>query len=455
MRGDPDMSTVLFTTHPATGHVRPLLPVAREIADTGHEVHWYTGRKFEPHVVSAGARFLPITADLPHDTTGDSLEAEYANRQGLLQVRRVLTEVFLETVPAYVADLERHVEAIRPDAVVADHGFVPAMFLAARRGVPSVVFGLNPLSVSSVDTAPFGTGLAPSSSPVGRLRNRALYWIARDVLLRRAHRAARDIVAAIGCGPYRGLITDWPFQAADRYLQTGLPEFEYPRSDMPDNVEFIGVTAQEGVDEGTPPGWWEDVARARAEGRPVVVVTQGTTSTNPGRLLLPAIEGLAGRRALVVATTAGRDPDDVLPPHVRPDNLRIEGFVPFSELLPAADLLVCTGGFGSVQIALSHGVPLVVAGTTEDKMESNARVEWSGVGVSLRTDRPRAAGVRAAVERVLADPGIRARSRRYREALRAYGGASRGAEVVLEEASRSRTEVSRRREARARRSGRS
>jgi UDP:flavonoid glycosyltransferase YjiC (YdhE family) len=49
------------------------------------------------------------------------------------------------------------------------------------------------------------------------------------------------------------------------------------------------------------------------------------------------------------------------------------------------------------------GVPLIVAGNTEDKPEVAARVEWFGAGVNLRTAVPTAAMVRRAVRQVLED----------------------------------------------------
>ena len=60
--------------------------------------------------------------------------------------------------------------------------------------------------------------------------------------------------------------------------------------------------------------------------------------------------------------------------------------------------------------ALAHGVPLVVAGDSEDKPEVAARVHWSGVGVDLRTGRPSPARVAEAVRRVLARPAYAARA---------------------------------------------
>ena len=45
----------------------------------------------------------------------------------------------------------------------------------------------------------------------------------------------------------------------------------------------------------------------------------------------------------------------------RPANVRIEPFVPFTELLPMVDAAVTNGGYGRVQMALAYGVPPVGA----------------------------------------------------------------------------------------------
>jgi UDP:flavonoid glycosyltransferase YjiC (YdhE family) len=61
--------------------------------------------------------------------------------------------------------------------------------------------------------------------------------------------------------------------------------------------------------------------------------------------------------------------------------------------------------------ALSHGVPLVVAGEAQDKPEVAGRVEWSGVGINLRTARPDEAAIRSAVRRILSEGSFRDRAR--------------------------------------------
>ena len=95
---------------------------------------------------------------------------------------------------------------------------------------------------------------------------------------------------------------------------------------------------------------------------------------------------LARDDVLVVATTGGPDPEPLR--RGLPANVRLERFVPHDLLLPHVDVMVTNGGYGGVQQALANGVPLVVAGDSEDKPEVAARVQWSGTGINLHTGRP-------------------------------------------------------------------
>ena len=74
------------------------------------------------------------------------------------------------------------------------------------------------------------------------------------------------------------------------------------------------------------------------------------------------------------------------------------------------DVLVTNGGYGSVNQAMSYGIPLVTAGMTEDKADVNARVAWSGVGLNLATNEPTQEALRAAVRTVLDRPAYRMRA---------------------------------------------
>ncbi len=95
-----------------------------------------------------------------------------------------------------------------------------------------------------------------------------------------------------------------------------------------------------------------------------------------------------------------------------PPNVRAEPFVPYDRLLPHVDLLVTNGGYGTVQMALAHGVPLVAAGKTEDKAEICTRVAWAGVGINLKTESPHSQQIKQAVWQTLNTPTYRQNTQR-------------------------------------------
>jgi UDP:flavonoid glycosyltransferase YjiC (YdhE family) len=131
-----------------------------------------------------------------------------------------------------------------------------------------------------------------------------------------------------------------------------------------------------------------------------VLVTQGTLATDVRELIGPALQALAREDLLVVAASVP-DPGLLGP---LPGNARTAAFVPFGALLPHVAAYVTNGGYGGVQQALAHGVPVVVAGDSEDKAEVANRVQYAGVGINLGTARPTPAQVQRAVRAVLAGP---------------------------------------------------
>jgi UDP:flavonoid glycosyltransferase YjiC (YdhE family) len=430
------MTRVLVTTHSITGHVRYAIPLVRELIADGHQVLWYTGPLFEPLVVKAGAQFAPMTARTGFDSTeADALHDISEGGNGLRAFGDNVLRLFVKPIPSFMADMEDLFDSFEPDVLVADHTFMAGVLLAEQRGLPRVAFSTGALSVPSVDTAPFGTGLQPASGPLGQIRNRLLYRLVRLLVLGKSQRLAAAIRADLGLEPLPGLFIGWPALVADKYIQASIPQLEYPRGDLPPSVVFVGTMPLDGVDDQTRPGWWDRVSRCREAGRPVVFVTQGSAITDMRQLLLPTVEALADEDMLVIGTTTGLDPQDVLPAHRRPGNLVLEPYIPFTEIIPLADVMITNGGLGGIQTALANGVPLVAAGKANDHMENNARVRWSRAGVTVRGEPPSAKAVGVAVRTVLEQPSFRARARELRSAYREYpDAAQRAARLILQAA---------------------
>lgn len=399
---------ILFGSTPASGHVRPGLPVVRELVARGHEVLFYTGGRFRELVERSGARHVPFQHGLEFDEADlDTTFPERATlRAGLPQLRFDIRNVFIEPVAGHLADLRALLARERVDAVVVDSAFVGGGALAEREGIPWAVYGTIPLTARSVDTAPMGLGLTPLRGPAGRVRNAALNVLVERGAFGALQRRAVELFAEQDLGPLRSFFLNYTADTAPVYIQGTIPEFEYPRRDMPPNVRFVGALLPEPPGSGLLPDWWSDLDGSR----PVVLVTQGTVKVDPTMLLYPAIEALAGEDVLVVGTTGGFDVADV-PDRYRRGDVRLERFLPFADLLPRVDAMVTNGGYGGTQQALAHGIPVVAAGMTEGKNEVAARVGWSGAGVNLRSERPSPERIRAAVDRVLTEPSYRDRAR--------------------------------------------
>ena len=399
------MSRILFATVPVVGHLAPLLPLCRALVARGHEIAWYTGKKYRARVEAAGARHFPYErAREIDDARIDEELPERRRLKGLAQLRFDMKHVFIDAGPGQLEDLSRIVREFPADVTVSDAAMMGSVFLQERGGPPAIVLGILPLIRSSADAAPFGLGVQPAPGPLGRLRNRLLHGLVQNVLFRdvQAHwdrmRAANGLPA-----------TGWWMDGVDRaahYLQPTIPEFEYPRSDLPKVFEFIGMLPAEKAPDVEPPDFWHELDGSR----PVVHVTQGTVANTAPDLFQPALDGLANDDVLVVLSTGNRPVADLRLKRI-PRNARIAKFLSYPDLLPKTSVMVTNGGYGGVQIALSHGVPLVVAGRSEDKPEVAARVAWSGAGKDLRTAKPTANAVRDAVRALLREPSYRARAK--------------------------------------------
>jgi UDP:flavonoid glycosyltransferase YjiC (YdhE family) len=113
-----------------------------------------------------------------------------------------------------------------------------------------------------------------------------------------------------------------------------------------------------------------------------------------------------------------------------PANARAEPFIPFGPLMGTTSVLVTNGGYGGVMTALAHGVPLVVAGTTEDKAEIANRVAYAGVGRNLRSARPHPVRVAAAVHELVGDSSERRRAATLAARLAEHDAPSEAADLL-------------------------
>lgn len=410
--------SVLIAASVADGHMAPMLAVASELVAAGERVRFLAGHRFAGVVRATGAEFLPWPEDAQVDHQAMIAQdlAEGRRNTGLAGVARNVERVFLAPAAGQYRGIRAALGAESADVVVSEFTVVGATALAVDPAPhpPIVVVGILPLALSSVDTAPWGLGILPLPGMIGRVRNRILAALARGVVLRRPQKLAESMIHELTGGVLDVFFLDWGVHA-DSFAQLTVAGFEYPRSDLASNVEFVGPLLGAPTRAATLPGWWDDLS-----GQVVVHVSQGTVANlDLDDLIGPTIRALADREVIVVVTTGGISIDDLGP---MPGNVRVADFIPYDILMPKVDVFVTNGGYGGLHYALAHGVPIVTAGDTEDKAETTARVQWSGVGLNLRTGRPSEKQLAAAIARVLSDPSYRVRARELQAEIAASPG---------------------------------
>jgi UDP:flavonoid glycosyltransferase YjiC (YdhE family) len=150
---------------------------------------------------------------------------------------------------------------------------------------------------------------------------------------------------------------------------------------------------------------------------PVKWGATGTVQTNPKQLLTPCIKALCNEDVNLIISLGGSE-----------SNISSEGCsnvfigkdIPYKHALSKCDVFITNGGFGGVNSALSKGVPLIVAGRSDDKGEVAARIEWAGVGKNLRRSSPNPKAIREAVFEILQKSHYKRKAAEVRDRINEY-----------------------------------
>jgi MGT family glycosyltransferase len=400
---------IVFATTPAPGHVNPMLGIARILLAEGHEVVAFTGRAFKDRIEAIGAEFRPMAASADQDSVDPF--SKYPELKilppGLERLRVVIERLFIDTVPAQHEGLLQVLQQVQPDIVIGNDcffGLLPMLLGPRSRRPPIVCFGTSILHWPREDGAPEFLGLTPATTRAEREEYAGITLEHDRVFNQPLARRLNHCLAILGMAPLSTPPFETMLKLADAYLQLTVPSFEFPRS-LPSSVRFVGALPIIPNQVPLPP-WAHEVDGTRK----VVLVTQGTVANHDFNLLVaPTLAALADKSDLLVVVTAGGRPADAIPGPI-PANARIASYLPFEWILPRTDVFVTNGGYGSVNQAMSFGVPLVCAGLTEDKADVNARVGWSKMGINLKTNTPTPQMVRDAIRIVLDHDSYRLRA---------------------------------------------
>jgi MGT family glycosyltransferase len=397
----------LLASTPATGHLNPMLSIGRILISAGHEVAVLTSDIFRRNAEEIGASFhsLPYGANLDFRKIETVIPDIAQIPPGPQRRVALLSNLFVDVVPSQSAGLNRVLADYPADVILVDNTFfgIFPMLLGPRSARPPIaVCGTMFLHAPRDDGAPSFLGLPPASTPA-ELESYSAMAAEQDKLVNLpVLDRLNHLLAEMGSPPLPMNFHDAAVLLPDLFLQMTVPGFEYPRENLPASVVFAG-TLPITPGQASLPDWADELDGSRK----VVLVTQGTVSNlDFNQLIVPTLKALADQPDILVVVTAGGRAAEALPAPL-PANVRTADYLPFDWLLPKVDVFVTNGGYGSVNQALSHCIPVVGAGVTEDKGDVNARVAWSGAGIDLATSTPTEQMVKEAVLSILRVPTYR------------------------------------------------
>ena len=375
---DDAVARFLFVVVPVVSHLWPAVAIGDALAAAGHEVAWCGPEGDLRPLVGPGMTIYP---------TGKRSYREF-HEVGMAAVRELWDEYVMPLNRFIRGPVDRAVAEYQPDVVVADQYALAGALAAGARGVrwATLCAGILELTPPAAD---------PGVAQWARLK------VAQ----------ARETAGLPADDGLDLLFSPYLVIATTARALTGT-------APMPEHCVLIGAAlGPRRTDPGFSWDWWDP-------GRRHVLVTAGTMSAHLVQGYLPrlmaALEPMAARVQVVLNAAADALPDP--PPHVL-----VAPRVPMLDLMPRLDAVLCQAGQSTVNEALAHGVPLVVAPIRLGELIVAEQVTRAGAGIAVSFEEATPAQLGAAVTAVLGEPGYRARARRISEEFAAAGGAGAAA----------------------------
>jgi MGT family glycosyltransferase len=392
---------ILFANFPADGHFNPLTGLAVHLKNLGCDVRWYTSKKYQPKVEKLGIPFygLKTALDFAVHPDIDVVFPERKNHKSqVAKLKYDMVHAFILRSPEYYNDIMEIYEHFEFELMVADITFGGIPFVKEKMNIPVIGVDVFPLPETSKDLAPAGLGLTPSTSFFGRVKQDILRFVADKVLFAKPTKVMAEMLSEYGMSMDGSNIFDILVKKSTLVLQSGTPGFEYKRSDMSKHVHFIGPLLP--YKTSSKEDQWYNAKLDKYD--KIILLTQGTVEKDGDKLLIPTLEAFKDSDALIVVTTGGSGTADLRARYPQ-ENIIIEDFIPFDQVMPYADVYITNGGYGGVLLSIQNELPMVVAGVHEGKNEINARIGYFELGINLKTEKPKPAQLRHAVEEILAN----------------------------------------------------
>lgn len=373
---------LLFVTFDGGGNTPPTFGLVRRLRERGHRLTVLGQPIQQAAVLGLGATFQT----LPSSDWG----------LGMDEVEVLFPLLFGSAVANFVLETVKH---DAPDVLVIDCMMASALAAAERSGVASA-------ALVHVLYRALTEGTQVGHNTLGQLMTFGLNLLnpTREQLGLPPVTSPAELLAHV-----------------DVALVTSSAHLNHVLPDEPANVRYVGAIRNEPLLEHAATPWWN-----QNDERPRVLVAFSTVSQRQEETLRRVRDALSGLQVQAIMTLGQAVNLDSVAPA---ENVAVYSFISHSEVLSGCDLVVTHSGLGTVQMALSHGVPLLCMPMGHDQDDNAARVQTIGAGLILHPEAS-TEDIRTAVETLLTDHTYRDAARRLAREMEDENGLQAAVETL-------------------------
>jgi zeaxanthin glucosyltransferase len=409
-----------FLSLPLTGHLNPMIALARKLQSRGHEVVFIGVPDIESVVRAAGLEFVLFCEnEHPLGSVAKTWGA-VANLQGLDVLRYTCRKLTPGLVRPALEHLPEKITETGVNSLVLDTAYRFLELVPMSLGLPYVQIW-NVLHFDVSGSTPLMTYSWPhETSPEALARNVRGLQILREL---------REPMMPIA-RPFaerNGLKIDWNNPAATvskHAVITQTPkEFDFPITNLPAQFHYAGPFHDNEGRQLVPFPW------EKLNGKPLIYASMGTLVNGLRNVYGTILDAASEFPEMQMVLSVGRNfnPRDL---ERIPSNTIVVRTAPQIDLLKRATLCITHAGLNTALEALAQGVPMVAIPVGYDQPGVAARIAFHGVGEFIEIGNLTARRLTDLIAKIKGNPSYRDKAAWFQKVLEETRGLEMAADII-------------------------
>ncbi len=413
------MAKITFAPFGSLGDLHPLLALAIEMRERGHEIKIATLEVYRERIEILGFPFFAVRPDAnPEDR---EMARKAMDLKGGSEF--VIRDLMLGNIRDSYKDLMKACEG--SEILVSGEIFFASFLVAEKLNLKHITTTLAPISMFSTyessyyPNAPFLYSLdflgRPYRSFIKSLMSRVLNSWFRDY---------KDFRKEIGLNPDHNPLFDDKFSSL-LHLVLFSKVLGNPQPDWDPKAVQTGFCFYDGHEDLG--GIAQDIQEFLDAGEPPIVFTLGSAAVmDPGVFYEESIKAakLLDRRAVLLYGLFNEKPTGL-------DYKRIGvDYAPYSQLFPNAACVVHQGGVGTTAQVLKAGVPHLFMPYSHDQPDNAVRCRKIGVAEIVERNKYNAQSAAQALRKILSETSYKAKAIEAKRIVDGEGGTNKACDEI-------------------------